>query len=125
MSAKSPTVLLVDDHVDTVELFVFALTQKNYEVVPAHSVREAFGQLQSRQFDLIMLDSRLPDGTGIELSRKIRLTDRKTPILFCSGLAQEKDKRAAIEAGAQGYLVKPIHLREMCAAVAELTGKAG
>ncbi len=83
------------------------------------------------QFDLFVLDSKLPDGTGVELCERIRQRDQTTPILFCSALAFEKNcsalafeknKEEAFASGAQKYLVKPIDLSVLFATVAELVG---
>ena len=49
----------------------------------------------------------MPELTGIELCQRIRSFDQKTPILFCSGAVTESDRKAALNAGAQGYLAKP------------------
>ncbi len=76
--------------------------------------------MESRKFDLFVLDSLLPDGTGVELCKLIRESDRSTPILFCSAMAYDKDKNEAFNSGAQKYLVKPIDIRLLCSTVAEL-----
>lgn len=54
-----------------------------------------------------LLDSRLPDGSGVDLWRKLRAFDQRTPILFYSAAAYEIDKKSAMDCGAQGYLTKP------------------
>lgn len=117
-------ILFVDDHQDTLDLFVIVLSQLNYEVVTASSVERAIAAAKGQRFDLLVLDSRLGDGSGVDLCRHIRKTDQTMPILFCSGLAYEKDKQEALNAGAQGYLVKPVTVSQLCDAVAELIGTA-
>ena len=49
----------------------------------------------------------MPELSGIELFRQIRIFDKNTPILFCSGAVTDTDKEAAFSAGAQGYIGKP------------------
>ena len=59
---------------------------------------------------MLIIDSRLTDGDGVELCRAIRQSDDQTPIMFYSGLGYEKDKQEAFDAGAQDYLVKPVDI---------------
>ena len=61
---------------------------------------------QQQAFDLYLIDSRLPDGTGVEVCNKIRAFDTHTPILFWSG-DHEEDGHADV-AGAQAFITKPI-----------------
>jgi OmpR-family two-component system manganese-sensing response regulator len=100
------------------------LEQESYEVATSPSVRGAFELACSEKFELIMLDSWLNDGSGLDLCRKIRKLDELTPILFYSALAFEKDKQEAFSAGAHRYLVKPVNLSELFTTVAELIGNS-
>lgn len=113
-------ILVAEDHDDTRDLFVLVLEQCHYEVVTTTSVRETLDQTRRQSFDLLVLDSLLTDGSGVDLCRSIRQTDKATPILFCSALAFEKDKQDALGAGAQSYLVKPLNFSELCQRVAAL-----
>lgn len=115
-------ILLVEDHEDTRELMAIFLTEADYMITTASSMMEALMLAGSEQFDLFVLDSRLPDGTGVELCERIRECDQTTPILFCSALAFKKNKDEAFASGAQKYLVKPIDLSVLFATVAELVG---
>ena len=116
----NPKILLVDDHQDTLDLFFIVLSQLNYDVVAVTSVGRALEAAKKDRFDIFVLDTRLSDGSGIDLCRQIRKTDQMTPILFCSGMADEKNKQEALSAGAQAYLVKPITIPLMCESLAEL-----
>ncbi len=116
-------ILFVDDHQDTLDLFTIILSQQNYEVVTASTVAHALDEARNRQFDLLVFDSNLADGSGVDLCRQIRETDQTTPILFCSGLGYEKNKQEAISAGAQAYLVKPVSIDGISDAVRELISK--
>ena len=107
MSAKQK-ILLVEDHEDTSELMVLLLNQLNYDVATADSVSGALGMADAADFDLFVLDSLLPDGTGTELCKHIRKRNESTPILFYSAMAYDQDKHEALMAGAQRYLVKPV-----------------
>ena len=99
-------ILCVDDNEDT-GFMLSHLLGLEYEVTTATSVAEAIRLVGNERFDLYVLDNRFHDGTGVELCRKIRATDRQTPIIFYSGAAYESDKEAGLAAGAQAYVTKP------------------
>jgi two-component system alkaline phosphatase synthesis response regulator PhoP len=120
MYSNSPRILVVEDHQDTLDLFEVVLSELKYQVVTASTVQRALELAGNQRFDIFVLDCWLSDGSGIDLCRQIRLTDRTTPILFCSGKAYQKDKEEALLAGAQGYLVKPVDLSELGRAIAKL-----
>jgi FOG: CheY-like receiver len=75
-------------------------------------------------FDLFIFDSMLPDGSGVELCRRVRKFNQRTPIIFYSGLAYETDITKALAAGAQAYLVKPVDVTDLIQSVENLIGKA-
>jgi len=119
MPAKQK-ILLVEDHEDTSELMVLILRQLDYDVATAASISGALGLADSSDFDLFVLDSMLPDGTGTDLCKHIRERNNSTPILFYSAMALERDKAEALLAGAQRYLVKPVDSEVFCRTVAEM-----
>ena len=123
MQLKAPKrlrILYVEDHEDTVELVTMVLKDREYDVVAADSFETAWRMIHAKQFDLYLLDSWLADGSGLELCKKIREVDTETPVLFYSAAAYELDRNTAIAAGAQGYLVKPASLSELCDLVGRL-----
>jgi DNA-binding response OmpR family regulator len=120
MQPRKLRILFAEDHEDTRDLYVFVLEQANYEVATTKEISGAMALAATRNFDLFVLDSRLLDGSGIELCRRIREIDKVTPILFCSALAFEKDRLEAVNAGAQQYLVKPVSISLLCQTVAEM-----
>lgn len=116
----TPRVLYIEDHEDTRELVTLVLEQKRYEVVTGSTIESAVALAASQRFDLYLLDSWLPDGSGLDLCRQIRKFDKATPILFYSAAAYEMDRADAIESGAQAYLVKPSQPSELCNLVTSL-----
>ena len=121
MQTKStPRVLYIEDHEDTRELVTLVLEQRNYEVVTGTTIETGVALAESQQFDLYLLDSWLPDGSGLDLCRQIRMFDKATPILFYSAAAYEIDRDQALRCGAQEYLVKPSHPSELCKMVTSL-----
>jgi CheY-like chemotaxis protein len=100
-------VLAVDDDEDCRVMLITLLNLDLIEVEAVGSAAQALSLSQTKQFDLYLLDSRLPDLSGFDLCRKLRLDEPVTPILFFSGAAYPADRRRGIEAGANAYLVKP------------------
>ncbi|HEX7295596.1 MAG TPA: response regulator [Pyrinomonadaceae bacterium] len=107
-------ILYIEDHEDTRELISFVLKQRNYEVTTSETIESGVRLASENKYDLYLLDSWLPDGSGLELCRKIREFDGRTPILFYSAAAFEIDRELALRNGAQGYLTKPTHNAELC-----------
>jgi DNA-binding response OmpR family regulator len=89
-------------------------------VVGAESFDEALTLASQGGFDLYLLDTYLPDQTGLDLCKRIREFDSKTPILFYSAAAFDNDKLNAITSGAQGYLTKPAHPEILMAEILRL-----
>ena len=117
---NTPRVLYIEDHEDTRELVTLVLEQRSYEVVTGSTIKSGIALAGSQYFDLYLLDSWLPDGSGLELCRQIREFDKVTPILFYSAAAYEMDRTQAIESGAQAYLIKPSQPSELCNLVTSL-----
>jgi DNA-binding response OmpR family regulator len=106
-SPPRPRILCAEDNEDTCFLLQTLLGQENYAVESADTVEKALALAKKESFDLYLLANRFEDGTGLELCLKIREFDRRTPIIFYSGAAYEKDQEEALRAGAQAYIVKP------------------
>lgn len=109
-----PRVLYIEDHEDTRELVTLVLEQKSVEVVTGATIASGVALAGSQHFDLYLLDSWLPDGSGLDLCRQIRGFDKVTPIVFYSAAAYEIDRDEAINSGAQAYLIKPSAPSELC-----------
>ena len=114
-------VLCVEDDKDTCELI--GLLFPNYEVAFAHTVGEGITLFESRRFDLCVLDNWLPDGSGIELCRKIRVVNSTVPIVFASAVGYQAEIQQAFDAGAQEYLVKPYEPEKLQKIVKKLLEK--
>jgi DNA-binding response OmpR family regulator len=117
-------ILCVDNDADTCSMLRTLLGLSGYRVRTASSVAEALSFAQSERFALYLLDTRLADGSGLELCRKLRALDRGTPILFVSADACAVDQQRAIEAGAQAYLVKPVDPEVLQQVVGRLVQRA-
>ncbi len=107
MSEVRCRVLCVDDHEDTPEMLKLLLSQSDYEVHIAHSVEEALELATTYEFDLYVLDKRLPDGTGTDLCRQLNELTPGVPCIFFTGDAYEIHRLEALAAGAHAYVAKP------------------
>ena len=105
-----PRVLFIEDDADTRDLVSFVLRRENFDVVLATDSEEAMHVACAMSFELYLIDNWLPGESGVDLCKRLRQFDPRTPILFYSGAGYEQDKRAAFAAGAQGYLTKPIEI---------------
>lgn len=122
---RSRRILYIEDHADTRELVTFLLAQKSYEVVTGSTIESGVALAGAEEFDLYLLDSWLPDGSGLDLCRQIRQFDTTTPIVFYSAAAYAADSEMALRCGAQAYLVKPSHPSDLCELVTNLIEHSG
>ena len=107
MSPTKCRILCIDDHEDTSEMMQIILSQEDYEVVTAVSVREAMALATTSEFDLYVLDRHLPDGSGLELCQKLTQLTPGVPCIFYSGDAYDIHRSEAMDAGAHDYVAKP------------------
>ena len=100
-------ILYVDDLEDSGEMFKLLVSESDYEVLTAHSVEEATRLARTHEFDLYVLDKRLPDGTGMELCRVLNELSPGVPCIFYTGDAYEMHRQEAMAAGADAFVPKP------------------
>jgi len=115
MQPLNTRVLWVEDDADTREVITFFLEQSGYWVTSAGSSIEALGLARSEHFDLYLLGDWRPHGKESNLCEEIHKSDPGGPILFYSAAAYQTDRQRGMEAGANGYLTKPVgfdHLKE-------------
>lgn len=116
MSTSAPTVIVVEDE-DKIRRFVrMALEAEQLAVFEADSIHRGLIEIGTRQPDLVVLDLGLPDGDGVDLIRDLR-TWSDIPVIVLSARAAETDKVAALDAGADDYLIKPFGAAELLARV--------
>jgi DNA-binding response OmpR family regulator len=108
-------VLVVDDEAEILEVIGQVLIQHGFDVTSATLGREALRLAGEIEPEAIILDVRLPDMDGIDVCRAIR-KGSTVPILMMTGVAKEEfDRVLGLEIGADDYLCKPFHLRELVA----------
>jgi DNA-binding response OmpR family regulator len=108
-----PLILLVEDEVNIARPLQFNLEQEGYLVHSTPSGREALQWVLRERFDLIILDIMIEEMDGFEVARRVRRHDQKLPILMLTARTTEADRIHGLEIGADDYLVKPFHLREL------------
>jgi len=119
-------VLIVEDDATTAAMLAGLLRREGWEPAEAGDIATAWNQLRAGPFDILLLDLSLPDGDGIDLLQKIRRgapggwPDPKLPVLVISSRTQLRSRLAALDRGADGYLLKPAHLEEVAAVVRAL-----
>jgi two-component system response regulator DevR len=117
--ARPLRLLVVDDH-EVVRQGLVALLDRReaFQVVAeAGTVAEAVEQARRHEPDIVVMDVRLPDGTGIEACREIRADRPQTRVVMLTSYPDEEAVLSAIVAGASGYLLKQIRGRDLIAAL--------
>ncbi len=115
-------ILLVEDHDDTARSLVRLLTTRGYQVQTAGTVAAGIEAAERRNFDLLVCDIGLPDGTGFQLLERVRKSCN-TPALALSGFGMEEDVRQCQEAGFEAHLTKPVNFQKLEAAILQLTSQ--
>ncbi|MEK8031452.1 two-component system response regulator KdpE [Ideonella sp. DXS29W] len=109
-------VLIVEDEADIRRFVRLALESEGHEVFEADGVKRALIESGTRRPDLVVLDLGLPDGDGVDFIRDLRGWSA-IPVIVLSARSSEADKIAALDAGADDYLVKPFGAGELLARV--------
>jgi two-component system, OmpR family, KDP operon response regulator KdpE len=116
--------LIVDDERPLLRALAMNLTARHYEVIEADSGTKALTAIASNQFDVILLDLGLPDVSGLDVIRAVRL-HATTPIIVLSARTGSADKVAALDLGADDYVTKPFSIDELLARLRAATRRAG
>ncbi len=110
-------VLIVEDERDIAELLALHLRDINCEVTLAADGHEGMRQAFARNWDLVMLDLRLPGPDGLSICRALRRESRYLPILMLTSKSAELDRVLGLELGADDYVTKPFSVSELMARV--------
>ena len=117
-------ILVVDDEPQILRALQTNLRGAGYEVETATSAEEALSAAAMRPPDALILDLVLPDGTGTEVSRELRKWS-SAPIVILSVVGEEREKVAALDAGADDYVTKPFSMDEVLARLRAVLRRAG
>ena len=109
--------LVVEDDPTSAKLIDAALRNEGIICEPADTGEDAIDLAKHYDFDIIVLDLRLPDMEGFDVVRRLRQAKIRTPVLILSGLREIDDKVRGLTTGADDYLTKPFHKTELIARV--------
>ena len=116
--------LVVDDERQILRALKVILREAGYDVIEAATMEEALDRAAVRPPDAAIVDLMLPDGSGVELSRRLREWT-SMPILVLSAVGEEDAKVEALEAGADDYVTKPFGPRELVARLGAAMRRVG
>lgn len=117
-------VLLVDDHRDAVEAIAHVLTNAGASVTVATSADEALSALDRARPDVVLSDIGMPHGDGYGLIRAVRERWGRIPAAALTAFARSEDRSAALLAGFDAHLAKPVEVRELLATVTALSARS-
>ena len=116
---SKPTILVIEDEAALVTLLRYNLERDGYRVVEARDGEEALIVAAEETPELILLDWALPNLSGIEVCRRLRMRaeSRNTPIIMLTARGEESDRIRGLDTGADDYVVKPFSMTEMLARI--------
>jgi DNA-binding response OmpR family regulator len=117
-------ILLVEDELNLARPLQFNLEQEGYEVRSTPSGKEALALHGREPFDLIILDLMLEEMDGFEVARQVRQRDQRLPIIMLTARSAVEDRILGLELGADDYMIKPFHLRELLLRVERMLERA-
>ncbi len=114
--------LVVDDEPDLRTLYELTLLREGYDIDTAGSVEDALARLEERSYSLLITDMRLPDGSGLDVLRRLEEDSRREKAIVITAYGSAENAVEALKAGAYDYLTKPVDLKQFRAVVASALG---
>ncbi|WP_299200337.1 response regulator transcription factor [uncultured Amphritea sp.] len=114
-------ILLVEDAEGLGEVIQDQIADEGHAVDWVKTISHAETSLQTIRYDLILLDLMLPDGSGLDLLKKVRKSGEIAPVIILTARDQLSDRIQGLNAGADDYLVKPFELSELSARIAAVS----
>ena len=111
--ANSGKILVVEDEVNVAETLVERLTHEGFDVTLARDGREAKEAISRESFELALLDVGLPDTNGFVFAKELRIKSPSTAVMFLTAFSNPEDRVKGLELGAEDYIVKPFHFKEL------------
>jgi len=120
-------ILIVDDDQGTTKLLEFMLSKEGYDVASVNDGGETLPTALAYNPNLILLDVMMPSKDGFEVCKDLRAKSQfaRTPIVFFTSVSDVDKKAAAFGSGANDYILKPIHPRELKLRIQALIGRPG
>jgi two-component system, OmpR family, response regulator ArlR len=110
-------ILIIEDEQDLREIIRESLEKEQYIVETAHDFISGIDKIGSYDYDCVLIDIMLPNGSGLDLVREIKKLRKKEAVIIISAKDAVDDKVAGLDLGADDYLAKPFHLAELHARI--------
>ena len=118
-------ILLLEDDVSLIDGLVYSLERNGFSLDVVRTVKDAENYLSKHEYDLLLLDVTLPDGTGFEICEQVRKTGSDVPIIFLTAADEEINVIRGLDSGGDDYITKPFKLGELCSRINALLRRAG
>lgn len=117
------SILLVEDDLSLIDGLEFFLRKNGFNVEIARTVKEAFSMVENQNYDLLILDITLPDGSGFEVCQKVRQSST-IPIIYLTASDEEINIVMGLDIGGDDYITKPFKLNELVSRINALLRRA-
>lgn len=107
------SILLIEDDLTFSRILEGFLSKKGYQITTAHKGKDGLKSFQSKAFDFVLLDYRLPDTTGMDILEEIRKSNTTVPIVIMTSFSDIRTAVKAIKSGAHEYITKPVNPDEL------------
>ena len=116
---------LLEDDQSLIDGLRYSLEKNGFRLTVARTVGEAMERLErTEDYDLLLLDVSLPDGTGFDVCRQVRAQDAGIPIIFLTAADEETNVIRGLDGGGDDYITKPFRLGELCSRIRHSCGAA-
>ena len=115
--------LILEDEKPLREILSIILSEFNYEIDEAETLKEGLQKVSERDYDLILADLRLPDGSGLELVRKVKGENSETEVIIITAFASTETVKEAFDLGVYDYVEKPFKLEDLKLILRNVTDK--
>lgn len=116
-------ILVVDDRLADRETLKVVLEEKGYKVATASDGKEAIGMVKQKHYDIIFMDVKLPDMSGVETFEEVKKIDPDVAVIMMTGYSEEELMRKAIAEGAYTCIYKPFDLEKVTALVEQISSE--
>jgi DNA-binding NtrC family response regulator len=113
-----PRLLLIDDDPGVSEVLGMLLEREGYQLERAGEVKSGLERARARDFDLVITDLRLPDGTGLDVVKTLRAARPELPVIMITSYSSMESAIAALRGGAVDYIIKPFDNEELLHSIA-------
>lgn len=119
-------ILLLEDDLNLIEGLKYSLGKNGYIVECYRTVNDVFEHMHYiNEYQLLLLDVTLPDGTGFEVCKKVRQQNSQIPIIFLTASDQEMDVIRGLDSGGDDYITKPFKLGELFSRIRAILRRSG